>query len=76
MTATTMMTPMMMSWLALGMPAWTQPLFSTDMIRQPIKVPEHSPLASAQAAAADHHGGDDLQLQARRPWSGRRWRPG
>ena len=58
-----MITPMITSWLALGMPAWTQPLFRTDMIRQPIKVPRTVPSPPAQAPAADHHGRDHLEFQ-------------
>ena len=60
----TMMTPMMMSWLALGMPGVDAAVVQDGHDQAADQGAQHGPLAAAQAPAADDDGRDHLEFQA------------
>ena len=59
----TMMPPVTICWTQFGSPCCEQPIWMTVMIAAPKTVPSDRAPAAEQAAAADDHGRDDVELE-------------
>ena len=61
-----MMMPVTICCTQFGRPCCEQPIWITAMIAAPADRAEHGALAAEQAAAADDHRGDHVELEADR----------
>ena len=62
-TANTMIAPVTICCTQFGSPCCEQPIWMIAMIAAPAIVPTTLPRAAEQAAAADDHGGDHVELE-------------
>ena len=59
-----MMPPVTICWTQFGSPCCEQPIWMIVMIAAPMIVPATRAAAAEQAAAADDHRGDHVELEA------------